>query len=227
MWSDFGTYYVLNTDQRSDIWFKARKYRITASRCFNTLVSNRYSNQDEYLLEICDLKPKQEMNAHMFRGIVLEEPVCKWFEKEYSQKVTHIGLCVPKWCQYISASPDGLLQDDEGIIEIKCVSDLNKEYRANLHRVKSVKDDYDYIDVSHFNQMQLCMAVLNRSYCIYIVCCVYTGEIYVEKIPFFPSHFQDLLYPAILKFINVKLINKLVELNVKPIYPDTISDLKD
>lgn len=204
MWKEFETYYALDAPQGSKEWLDGRNYRVTASKCGVLNGSERYDTPDSYLMKICGLVPPDPVNHHMIRGTMMEPHIRRWFIETYELKVEEVGLCVPKWNPYIGGSPDGLLADGEGMIEIKCPERM---------------PDMNRINTEHFDQMQLCMAILGRSYCMYIVACIGERQIYTERVPFNREYFALTLYPAIQSFIRSKLRPMLAKLNRSPLYP--------
>ena len=122
-WTDCGTYYISNAEQRSPSWHKTRSGRVTASNFGTCVGHSRFSTPDELALEISGFKTKEFLDNSkriMDYGTKIEPEARSWYEKCRNVKVREYGLAVPKWNIYIGGSPDGVIDNSDGIIEIKC-----------------------------------------------------------------------------------------------------------
>lgn len=83
-WKVEKDYLELIAEQRSDGWFAARKYRITASKYATLLgLSLQFETPNEAIKEILGLKAKKEPNKAMQLGTLNEDGIRKQFCKKY------------------------------------------------------------------------------------------------------------------------------------------------
>ena len=161
------------------------------------------------------------------------EPIARdWYDKKYNVKTVEIGFCVPKWDHTIGVSIDGLVLDaDEneldGIIEIKCPQKMYQQIKNKQRNLKFLEEcgmdiseyekDYSHIWKTHFVQMQLGMAVLDKKWCDYIVYCTFERKVSVERI-YFDQEYWKKLYSNIKGFIKTQ-INPLLKNGKIPVMP--------
>lgn len=207
-WMDCGTYYLSNAEQRSPEWHRTRSGRVTASN-FGTCAGNsKFSTPDMLALEISGFK-KKEFSENSLRvmdiGTKMEPFARQWYEKTYKVEVKEYGLAVPKWNLYIGGSPDGIISGSDGIIEIKCPEKMYEPLKKRISELSQTQSDHSHIWSTHYDQMQGCMAILNKTFCDYIVYCEPENQVYLERIPFNVSYWETDLYPKINAFIEQKL----------------------
>ncbi len=152
-------YCELIAEQRSEGWFRARKYRATASKYATLLgLQLRFESPDEAVQDILGLKPKKEPTKAMQLGTLNESGIRDTFcEKFGVKKVIEPSLCLslrwfdfpcswnnnkmlsemypsmledPEHCSwFIAGSPDGILEFSNGL-------------KTNME-IKFTKDIYD------------------------------------------------------------------------------------
>lgn len=118
---------IIEAEQRSNEWFKARLGIPTAS-CFShiiTTLGKPSTQRTKYMYKLAGERVAQSseegyQNAAMLRGIELEEEARKFYELTSNAQVKQVGFCLSD-CGRYGASPDGLVED-KGQIEIKCPS---------------------------------------------------------------------------------------------------------
>ena len=171
---------------KDDLWYKARRGRVTASRChevmtrMETLAKDNSQNCDNLLKRI--LYPSDISTPAMQIGRRWED---KGFMKYKSivEKEGHINLKVKK-CGlivgteiYMGASPDGLVSCNchgEGILEIKCASKFwakdPNDIKGDLPYIRQ-----DEMNKSHkyYSQVQFQMGITNRKWGDFVV---FTGK---------------------------------------------------
>lgn len=208
-WIDCGTYYISNAEQRSPEWHKTRTGRVTASNFGTCAGHSRFSGPEALAHEIAGLKEKtfsDNSRRVMDYGTETEPKAREWYERTRNVKVKEYGLAVPKWNIYIGGSPDGIIEGTDGIIEIKCPEKMYGPLKERMTKPPP-SDPYchSHIWPTHYDQMQGCMAILNKSYCDYIVFSPPDGLAYVERIHFNRAYWETQLYPKIQEFLEVKL----------------------
>jgi len=141
-------YQIIDAPQRSSEWFTARLGRLTASDAGKMLAKGegktRNGLRDRLVAERLTGKLAEEgyTNADMERGIELEPVAREAYVKRTGYDVSLVGF-LQDTEHMAGASPDGVLGDMEGLIEIKCprtpkhLSYLNageppSEYRPQL-----------------------------------------------------------------------------------------------
>lgn len=120
---------VIDAEQRSEAWFKARAGKVTASRACDFLAkvkSGGYStSRKNYLVQLVAERltgqPQEEggyVSAAMQRGIELEAAAFAAYEGVTGQMASRVGFLAHNELP-IGASPDGVIGDFEGIVELK------------------------------------------------------------------------------------------------------------
>ena len=142
-------------EQYSDEWWNARAGRLTASNAqaiatggkgletlvYNTLAEKYSKNHEGYT------------NAEMQRGTELEPFARMTYEMETMSKVQEVGMITDG--KYVSASPDGLIDEDGGL-EIKCLN-KTKHFKIILNGIKEV-------DAKYLWQVQMSLLVSKRKW---------------------------------------------------------------
>jgi hypothetical protein len=193
MWQDCGTYWLVDVEQRTPAWFSARAKRLTASR-FGEAVGHcpRYGGPEEVRREMQDNayrkekqqnKPQWQKDAMQY-GIDNEPVARRWYERHYNKSVQETGFAVPKFDERIGGSPDGLV-GDKGLLEIKCPKKM-----------------YSEIPKAHFDQIQGCLSIFDRSWCDYVVYCIPENKVFAQRIRRDDKYWNDVLYPAICDFFS-------------------------
>ena len=151
-------------------------------------------------------------NPAMAHGRANEGNARDWYCKKYGKEVFELSLCVPLWDPRIGGSPDGLVWEPNcplgpaGMIEIKCPSPDKGMYNSLKELPEEwyvpPEGDYSHIKWEHYDQMQGCMAILNRTWCDYIVYSTGDSTQHVERIPFNPKYWWQELYPSLCRFMD-------------------------
>lgn len=125
----------------------------------------------------------------------------------------------PHW--FIAGSPDGLVIDSSGEkvnLEIKFPKALyytlknkfgdKQRVTCGVLKNKFGIDSYSHIFISHYMQMQHCMAVTGAKFCDYFVDNPIHNKAnpaYLERIPFDPIYWWDYMYPNLIEVIENKI----------------------
>lgn len=129
----------------------------------------------------------------------------------------------PHW--FLGGSPDGITYDEDIAewvnIEIKYPRDvyfnlLNKRaFNVGL-RISSGKnkkrqgaDKYPHIFISHYMQMQQCMAITGNKFCDYVVDSSKKNT-YIERIEFDEKYWWEFMYPELIELIEIYLKPKIL-----------------
>jgi putative phage-type endonuclease len=117
---------ILDVEQRSPAWFKARCGIPTASS-FDKIVTSKgepSKQAQKYMYQLAGervtgIAEETYMNATMQQGIDREAEAVEFYELTKDATVQKVGICYKDEEKKFSCSPDGLV-GDKGLIEIKC-----------------------------------------------------------------------------------------------------------
>ena len=117
---------ILPHEQRTEGWYAARRGVPTGSS-FGRLITptgKRSASADAYIDELIAEKLTGQSKffpttAAMQHGIDTEPKAREYYEFMYDAKVIEVGLCLHDTIE-AGASPDGLIEGTDGILEIKC-----------------------------------------------------------------------------------------------------------
>jgi len=146
-------YKIHNFPQRSEEWYTIRRGRMTASNA--QAIGNNGKGLDTYCYELAaEMLTKTfqspEITEDMQRGIDLENEARGLFEIETGKSVKEIGFA--SYEEYAGCSPDGLIDEENALLEIKCPNNIN--YIKLLSGIN--------IDSKYIWQIQMQMAILGR-----------------------------------------------------------------
>lgn len=154
-------------EQRTDEWFAARLGKVTASKVADVMARTKsgYSaSRENYMAQlvveqITGTRQESFTNSAMQWGTDQEPFARGAYEAMTGKMVEEVGFINHPTIAMAGASPDGLLDDGEGCIEIKCPNTATM-IEAILTGVVPQK---------YFTQMQMQMACTGRKYCDYVV----------------------------------------------------------
>lgn len=114
-------------EQRTQEWFDARLGKVTASRVADVIAKTKTgvsTSRQNYLTQLVTerltgKKADTYVNQAMQDGIDREETARTLYELKYGE-VKEVGFIDHPTVAMSGASPDGLIADGEGILEIKC-----------------------------------------------------------------------------------------------------------
>lgn len=126
---------IINCEQRSDEWYQVRCGRPTASRFAEIVTSTgeRSKQRTKYLYQLAGeaatgVLRQSYRSASMDRGAELEDEARLMYEAVTDYTVIQVGFCLSD-CETHGASPDGLIEGEQGCLEIKCPEvDTHIEY---------------------------------------------------------------------------------------------------
>ena len=102
---------------------------------------------------------------------------------------------------------DNKTERENGIIEIKCPQKMYEPLKGAIQtRKMGFKiSGYSHIPITHYDQMQLGMAIRKRSFCDYIVYCTSSDSVFTQRIPFNLEYWSKSFYPTISWFCDNKI----------------------
>lgn len=231
-WKDYGSFWLYDVDQGDTDWLLVRKGRPSGSNCGYLLDHNnpRFGSKEDTVLEITGRKIKvfdQFQQANMDYGNEVEPIAREWYEKTRNVKVDELGFVVPKWDCNIGVSVDGVVftkdgQETDGMIEIK---GPRRMYGPLIGFIQKQSSDvitqygnYSHIWTTHYDQMQLGMAILGKKWCDYVVYCLPENKVFVQRIPFDHEYWTKKMYEP-LKQIITDEIKPLLKGTPYPLMP--------
>ena len=149
-----------NIEQKSDEWFKIRKFCLTASNALTISVADK--GLETLVLKVVadwfsNWTNEWYTNFQIERGNELEEFARELYELETWEKVKQVWFV--KYSTYIWASPDWLVWDN-GLIEIKC-KDNHTHFDLLLNWISKIEKWY-------IAQMNMQMYVTWRQRCDFV-----------------------------------------------------------
>ena len=217
-WEDCDTYWLSKEPQRSKKWFEQRAFRVTASNFAIASGLSSHETPDEFLDHMTGKKEKiltDKQRLAITHGVEKEASARDWYEKKKGVKVLEVGLAVPKWDPRIGGSVDGVVEGEDGIIEIKCPQRM---YYPILNFIQSKKKGWKPHDIyyhshiweSHYAQMQGGMVIMGKKWCDYIVYCENENHAITNRVYFNQDYWKNVLYPKLCSFLDrlmIELVN--------------------
>lgn len=162
---------ILNCDQRSDEWFRARLGSIGGSSIADVMSGGAGKTRKTLMYRLAgEILSGQNyvghQNADISRGVEQEPEARSLYELVTGYSVQQVGLI--KEDEYRHTSPDGLV-DPDGMIEIKCtIPSIHIEYIIN-----------GVVPAAYRKQVQWGLAITGRQWCDFIS---YSPTVSVEPI---------------------------------------------
>lgn len=204
-WIDNKTYWTSVSSQGTPIWHKLRK-RLTASNLSTAIGHSPYPDNTPYnlALEYIGIRKKiiPVYNQKLIDDGIKNEPIVRdWYARTRNVTVKETGLSIPKWDYRIGASLDGEIVGTDGIIEIKCpqkvYNPLRKHFESISHGWEIPPFYHDHINITHYDQIMMGLAVCNKVWCDYVVCGLQEKIVYVDRVYFNIHYWDNVLYPGI------------------------------
>ena len=136
---------ILDLQQRSEEWFKARLGVITGSRASNVFRSNNLTLVDEMIAERMTQSVEESFTSKaMEHGVLFEPEALKSYNERTKNSAQEIGFCIHDKYDWLAISPDALIFRDNiavGAVEIKCPS--SKKHIEYIRQNK-IPNEYKY-----------------------------------------------------------------------------------
>ncbi len=143
-------------------WFFHRKFRVTASVARKIAKGRRKESRIKYFLE--NIQPTKSMAY----GLKMEPAAREQFKILFNKNVLSCGLVVNPSIPWLGASPDGIIQEEDGsvsILEIKCPSSCEDDQISVDYIVNgSLKKSHTY-----YTQVQVTMLLCHAKVCHFFV----------------------------------------------------------
>lgn len=161
---------VYNFPQKSEEWYKIREqYPLTASNA--QAIGNQGKGLETLVNEVLAKKhsiqdfEKRYTNEDLERGIELEPLARSIYELRTGQKVEEVGFVTDEEISKVGgASPDGVIGDFEGLVEIKS---FNNEKHFDL--ICQLKETGIFeVESKYYWQMQQQLLITGAEWCDYV-----------------------------------------------------------
>lgn len=140
-----------NIEQGSDEWFQIRKGKITGTTLKSIMGTPRARQEAIYeiIAERLTVGIENETSYEnpMERGKRLEPEAIAMFEFVTGKKVSKTGFCEDDENSSIANSPDGLIEEEDGALEIKCFG--GKNY-VKMWLTNEIPDEYQAQKIQYF-----------------------------------------------------------------------------
>jgi hypothetical protein len=231
-WTEKDTYWVSNSEQLSEYWFKLRNCRITGSKIGPLVDHSPFpdSSPINTAREIAGVYKKTfsvRSQTLMQNGVITEPYAREWYSKMIKKDIQEYGLSIPKWDLRLGASVDGVI-DSDNICEIKVpykmYTSLDRHRKYTSSGVRYGKFYHKHIIQTHYDQMQMGMAVLGATKCHYIVYMPKEDDrstpkdVYIEIVHFNPDYW-DIIYKEAIDMYDEYILPLMEKYNIKRIDP--------
>ena len=196
--NSFGAHIVGTVGQaESELWHRLRMGRITAS-CLKDIAENARKFAEHFWGKKSDLSYVRSI----MWGTKNEKVAKEQYERVHNRKVQEVGLFISKIHPMIGASPDGIIDNGRGLLEIKCPYSLRDNDLKCLTSGSffSVSNGRLYLRRTHsyFYQVQCQMFVTGARYTDFFI---YTTKgHHTERINYDHTFTMTNIYKAISGF---------------------------
>ena len=159
---------VIVQEQRSEEWFAERRGRFTSSASDCLISKGRGKHFTEMGMSYIYKKVAERLGSYEFEatskamqwGTDAEPFAIKQYEAITGEKVNEVGLICNDEFGFIAGSPDGLLENQDGIIEVKSPYNPANHIRYGYY--------LSYVLKKHNHQMQQNMFCTGTNFCDFI-----------------------------------------------------------
>ena len=125
-------------EQRSPEWFEARRGRVTASK-IPTIIRSPKQAMIDHIRDCLRMEPRFKGNAATQYGTDTEPEAREWLSKHLGKPIKEVGFMTWPLDDHFGASPDGIIEEDGTLIEIKCPFEKDIPDRADPRHVDQVQ----------------------------------------------------------------------------------------
>jgi len=201
-------------EQRSDAWFTARLGKVTASRVADVIAKTKsgYSaSRDNYMAQlICERLTGQKgesfTNPAMQHGVDTEPLARSAYENARNLLVKEVGFINHPRIEMAGASPDGMISDGEGVLEIKA-----PQTATHLDTLLAGKVPSKYIPQIQFQM--LCTGAKWADFVSYDPRLPEHLQLFVQEVEFDPEY-AAMLEKEVIQFL-AELDSKVAKLKEK------------
>ncbi|KAK3892339.1 hypothetical protein Pcinc_003792 [Petrolisthes cinctipes] len=170
---------------KSPLWHAVRFSRVTASKAYDAAHSSGNINSS-LVMSVIGAARLKDTDA-MKRGRKLKHSVLNEVRSQLG-KINPTGIFLTPRYPVMGASPDGITEDGQSIVEVKCPT-TKKNFR------KYVKND-GCVAAKHLAQVQMLMHIANRKqayFCVAHPDFELTTNVKIVKVMYDPVYSEDLM----------------------------------
>lgn len=188
-------------NQSDEQWRKARKVRITASVCYElyTYYNNDNGTRDWTQKLGSIIKPLEKKIPSLAYGKATEPlALQRYREKNLQHKIATVGLVVDPSVPFLGCSPDGIVVDQDKLLEIKCPTAGDKlPLNAIVGQLKYVyhRDGIYLLRPKHayYGQVQLSMYILKLKSTDFVIYSRFDNDYLCIKVNYDDKFVRDLI----------------------------------
>ncbi len=189
--------------RHSKLWFLGRKFRLTSSRFGDICKATEKRNID--LLCKTLHNPPMLLTPAVCYGNTNESKAISQFEMQYEKKVYSCGLFVNPKFPFLGASPDGLVEKENALIEVKCPYHA-KDEKITAETVTFLENSDSGSPVlkrshNYWFQVQGQLGIVKKELCYFIV--FTQKDLFVQVIEFDENFFSEEILPKLTNFYSV------------------------
>jgi hypothetical protein len=119
---------------------------------------------------------------------------------------------------FLGASPDGIVNDGEGILEIKCpYNSFNSNIEDSIKNMKFLskrKNTFGLLRRGHlyYYQIQGQLHITNRKYCYFAIWTSHSSDLKIEIIKRDDEFWNGKMKENLIKFYNKQMLPKLIDI---------------
>lgn len=164
--------------------------------------------------KFCELmfKPKNLSIPALIHGQTYESVATRRFMEETNKVVVKVGLIIDPILPFLAASPDGFVQNEESLIEVKCPYKIRGENPSTSNLDFLEIDDHGKAKLKrthkYYFQIQGQLCIAKKELCYFIV---YTFvNILVVEVSRDEHFFRDLMLPKLKLFYDNYYIDYII-----------------
>lgn len=192
---------------KSPRWKEEREWRLTASRFGEIIRATERRDPDVLAANIAN-PPNLDKVPAVQHGRTYEATAIEAFTTKTGKEVLACGLFIDPTYPFLGASPDGVVKDEDAVIEVKC------PFTAKQEMIRPNKDLFpflEYVDEEktrfrlkrthkYFYQVMGEMKLAKRSTCFFVI---YTlVDLYIEEIKLDQDFFLNEMLPPLHQFFK-------------------------
>lgn len=203
-----------------DLWHKERRKRLTASN-FGIVCRRKETTSCANLVKQMLYKPPVVTSAIEY-GRRNEHIAIKRFQDQSGLVVEKCGLCIDLQHGFLGASPDGIVANENAIVEVKCApSAIQLGLEETARKKKSfflencegrglvLKTTHPY-----FYQVQGILNITSRDICYFVVMTDTKSSLHIEKIQRDANFWEMVMLPKLTQFYRHCLLPEIVAPNM-------------
>lgn len=165
------------------LWHIARRVRLTASKVKVVPIRPTTSLEKSASSVVC---PKFAGNASTRHGQIYEPVARAQFVRDYKLSVNQCGTVICSHMPWLSASPDGIIEDCDALLEIKCPDTDDCLKTPAKYDLKLIGDRvYDLLQNGHnrfYAQVQFQMLCTGKKTCFFYIWSIKSATVVKVKL---------------------------------------------